>query len=342
VPLAVLAAADAAITLSTQKAAGALHSMPLGLRIGNALVSHVAYLLKAFWPDHLAFFYPYPDAIPGWEIAGSTSILLAITAFVYATRRAHPYLGVGWCWYLVALVPVAGYIQPGWQSRADRYTYVPLVAITVMLAWGGVDLIRRWPRTKPFIAAVAAALVLASSAIAWRQTSYWRDSETLYTHAIEVTHDNWLAHGLLASALAMKPERRGETVAHLEIALRIRPDYAQAHNTLAVFLSMAGLYDRAIPHFEAALREAPDDVPTLTNMGLCLLSAGRYAQAAAAFDKALRIDPNALAARLNRGMALSNIQGRETEAIADLETALRSRPDEGGATRLAQLRSGRK
>jgi tetratricopeptide (TPR) repeat protein len=294
--------------------------------MSNAFVSYIIYIEKTFWPSGLAIFYPYPETIAAWKVWVSLALLVAVSVLVMAAWRTFPYLAVGWFWYLGMMVPVVGFIQTGFQSRADRYTYLPMVGLSVMLAWGGADLIRRWPKMKPLGLAAAALAVVFSIALAWKQTTYWQNSETLYEHALQVTEDNWLAHGNLAEYLTQTSARRGEAIAHLETAIRIRPNYPSAHNNLGVHLAQAELCASAIPHFEIALREIPNDVGANGNLGICLMKAGRYDEAVRHFRTALHVAPSNEAALWALGMTLAKMPGREDEAIPAFEAALKVNP----------------
>jgi len=275
-PLLLLSIAQSAVTYWIQTASGSVQLLPLQTRISNALVSYVIYIQKTFWPSGLAVFYPYPDSIAAWKVWTSVAFLGAVCGLVILVRRKRPYYAAGWFWYLGMMVLVIGFIQAGFQSRADRYTYLPMVGLTVMLAWGGADLVKRWPSLRPVVLSAAGLAVLLSSAFAWRQATFWQNSETLYTHTLEVTENNWLAHSNLAEHLTLTSNRRGEAIVHLETAIRIKPNYPSAHNNLGVYLAQAELCASAIPHFEITLRELPNDVGANSNLGLCLMKAGRY------------------------------------------------------------------
>jgi len=332
-PLLLVSAAASIATYSFQKQMGAVQTIAIGTRISNALLSYVLYLRQTLWPARMAVFYPYPKAFASWTVWCSLGLLLAVSAGVIAVRRTRPWLAFGWFWYVGLLVPVAGFVQAGWQSRADRYMYLPLVGIAVMAAWSATELVERWPRTKPLVVVGAASCILFSTAIAWRQASYWQNEETLYQHALAVTADNWLAHGNLGASLLRIPERRGESMAHLEESLRIRPDNPEVESNIGLCLVDAGLCDSAIPHFEAALRRRPNNTLARLHLGLCILKDSRFEQAAAHFEKVLQLDAGKLAARLGLAQALANIPGREAEAISQYQTALRANPDSSEAHR---------
>ena len=177
---------------------------------------------------------------------------------------------MGWFWYLGTLVPVIGLVQVGMQSHADRYTYIPMVGLSMMLAWGAADVVGKWPRTKPAMLRRPLSPVSLCMAVAWIQTAYWRNSETLYQHAIDVTEDNWVAQYNLGHYLMNTPGRVSDAIAHFEAALRINPDYAEANNNLGACLMNTGRMRTPFPHFEAALRLKPDSADAHYNLGLAL------------------------------------------------------------------------
>src|SRR5438067_12925482 len=212
----------------------AADQLPFLARIGNAFVSYLVYVWQMIWPTNLGVFYPYPqNGLPIWQSIVAAAILVVITIAIFAVRKSRPYLFVGWFWYLIMLLPVIGIIQVNLQAHADRYTYLPQIGLYLIIAWGVADLLSRW-RTQ--IASAAAVVVILAFAFAARvQASYWRDSETLWTHTIAVTKDNYFAHASLADLL-MRRGRVNEAIEHSEEALRLRPGDADAQNNLGLAL----------------------------------------------------------------------------------------------------------
>ena len=256
IPLVVLGLTVAAVTYLVQGTAR--QSMPeltLPARAGNALVSYVSYLGKFVYPVRLAVFYPHPGtALPLWQVVTASLVLCGISAGVFAWGRRQPYLLVGWLWYLGMLVPVIGLVQVGYQAMADRYTYLPQIGIYMMLAWGAVHLAGASPVRRRACAVAACIVVALLSVRAWRQTSYWRDSEALWMHALASTSRNYEAHHHLGKALAARGESDA-AIAQYRLALEIRPDFVEAHNNLANVLS----HPRAGRRGRGPLRDgAPD------------------------------------------------------------------------------------
>jgi tetratricopeptide (TPR) repeat protein len=326
-PLFALAGVGAAITYGVQRSGGAVQSLsgfPLGLRLETALTTYVTYIAKTFWPARLAVFYPYPAEIPVWRAVLAGVAIAAITGLALTRRRAHPYLITGWLWYLGTLVPVIGLVQVGAQARADRYMYVPMVGLLIMPAWGAAEFARRGPRLKTAVIWAGGAACLASAAGTWVQVSYWKDSEALFRHALEVTDGNYLAHHNLGVALAETSGGLPEAIEHFEAALRIKPDYARARTDLATALSrIPGRENEALAEDRAALRTSPHSAITHNNLGNTLLKMpGRLPEAIAEYETALRLDPGYAEAHNNLGAALMKA-GRASEAIAQFQAALR-------------------
>ncbi len=317
-PFLAVSAASSVIAYLVQSSAGAVGAQPLAIRIGNAAISYVIYLRQTFWPTRLAVFYSYPQSIIVWQVVAALAFLLAVTAGVILSWRRHPstaaYLTTGWFWYLGTLVPVIGLVQIGQQSHADRYTYIPMTGIFIMLAWGAADILKTWPRSQPAMSVAAVVFVFGSVALASRQTGYWRNSELLFQHTIDSTRGNWETECVLGVYLTGRPGRRADALEHFEAALRIKPDCAQANNGIGWCLMAAGLYGAALPHLEAALRAMPDSPDINNNLGQCLMASERYSDAIPYFKAALKgkpEDPDTLAFL---AQTLEKIPGRSLEA----------------------------
>jgi tetratricopeptide (TPR) repeat protein len=338
IPLFAMAAAAAGVTYAVQQAGGAVRSsdaFPLVLRLENGLVSSVLYVVKMFWPERLAVFYPYPSEVPAWQAAAAALALAAISILVLRSARKRPYLAVGWFWYVVMLAPVVGLVQVGAQARADRYMYLPMIGLTIMLAWGGVDLATRVPRAKAAVAALAAAACAGCAVLTWVQIGYWRDSRILFQHALDVTDRNYLAQHNLGVALAETPDTLSQAIPHFEAALRIEPDSVRAHTDLGSALAkLPGRLPDAMAEYRTALGIDPDLAIPHNNLGSALAQSGRWNEAIAEYQAALRIEPaytdarhNLAEAEYNLGLELAKTGGQAEEAIAHLEAALRARAD---------------
>jgi tetratricopeptide (TPR) repeat protein len=331
-PLFGLVAASSAVTFVAQKEGGAMRLtdvVPVGDRISNALVSYVVYIGKMLWPTRLAVFYPYNEALP-WTLWMSAAIaLVGISVMVVWASRRWRYLFVGWFWYLGILVPVIGLVQVGSQSMADRYTYVPLIGLFVMAVWGAADIAAGSRRGRTILSASAGILLLSCMVGTWFQVGHWRNSRTLFEHALKVTEDNEVAHNNLGNAL----EREGsldEAIAHYQEALRIDPEFAPAHNNLGIVFARKGDPDRAVAHLRAVLRTHPGFAPGYNNLGKVLADQGKWEEAIALYREALRIHPQFVEAHNNLGIALDE-QGNGEQAIAHYQTALRIKPDHAEA-----------
>ncbi len=227
IPFFALAAISSVVTFSFQQRAGAMADMeifPLSSRIANALVSYLRYMGKIIWPSDLAVLYPHPGtSLPLWWGAAAGLALLGLSILVVLVIRRRPYLAVGWLWYVGTLVPVIGLVQVGVQAYADRYTYVPLIGLFIMIAWGVPDLVGRWAQTRTVLAVLAATALAALTACTWIQLGYWKDSVSLFTHTLQVTTKNYVAHNNLGNALADRGEVEAAISQYTE-ALRIKPD----------------------------------------------------------------------------------------------------------------------
>jgi len=253
---------------------------------------------------------------------------------IIAARHGRRYLSTGWFWYLGTLLPVIGLVQVGGQSMADRYTYLPSIGLFIMVGWCGADLALRWPRIRRPLVATAAIVAILLTFVTKAQVRHWRDSFTLYGHALEVTEDNWLAYYNLGRAelLAGKVE---EGIPHLEQAVRLIPESSDAHNNLGVALNTQGRYDEAIIHFGEAVRIDPESARAHNNLGQALGLSDRLTEAIPHFETAIRLQPNLVKGYYNLCFAYSE-QGQLDRALRFCEAALRIKP---GYAQAAQLRT---
>ena len=336
IPFFVLSAASAVITYLVQQRAGAgeaIHAAA-ALRIENALISCAIYVAKMWVPTRLAVFYPFPSHLFPWEPIAAGLFLLAVSIFVMRYGRRYPFLVTGWLWYVIGLLPVIGFVQAGAQARADRYTYIPMVGLSIMLAWGASEVIARRPRVRTVILGSAAAALFACMVVTSVQLQYWRNSGELFQHALDVTGENYVAEHNLGDYLLDRPERLADAVTHLEAAVRMRPDSLKARTDLGTALSKtSGGLTEAVSQYKAALRLMPDSAITHNDLANTLSKIpGHLPEAIDEYRKALQLDPNYAEAHNNLGVALEQA-GRLPEAISQFEDALRLYPEYGQAYR---------
>jgi protein O-mannosyl-transferase len=338
-PLLGLAVAAAAIAYLAQKHAASVNLVPLEARLANATHSYALYILQTFWPARLAVFYPYPrDFHFAFLPLLAEGILLAVvTTGVIVLRRRAPYLLMGWGWFMVTLVPVIGLVQVGDQAHADRYMYIPMVGLLVMLIWGTAEILEKL-RAKTVAIPLAVAACLASVVLSWVQVGYWRNSETLFRRTLAVTNDNIVANGNLGNYL-MDSGRLSEALPYYETAVRIDPESAVARMNLGTALGQVGRLPDAIAQLQIAVRLSPDTLKPHSDLGTALALAGHLPEAAAEFESASRIDPNDAIVQNNLGLALSGIPGHLPDALRHLEEAGRLSPDPEWEQVIAQIRA---
>lgn len=325
VPLLILSALWVCLSAASTRGIGnviALQSVPLMLRIENALVSYLKYIGKLFWPLNLAIYYPYPEIIQLWQVLGAVVVLCAISIGAVRALRGHPYLAVGWFWFLGTLIPVIGLVQVGvWQELADRFAYVPLIGLFVMIAWGGPHLINRWRHKRTGLIIAASFLLLVLAMTAHLQIRHWGDSVGVFKQAIKATGGSWVAHHYLANGL-MKRGRTGEAIKHFKLALQHKPPQPEGvYLSLAIALTSQGNNTEAIECYAEVLKRVPEYVNAHIGMGAVLAREGRTDEAIDHYREALRIEPNSDKAHFNLGNALLS-QGRLDESIDHFSMAL--------------------
>jgi Flp pilus assembly protein TadD len=362
IPLFALSAASLCVSYISSRGMGfvvSLKSVPPLLRVENALVSYVAYIGKMILPSGLAVFYPFPHAVPSWQFVGATLILTCATFLVIWARDRAPYLVVGWLWYLGTLIPVIGLFQQGlWPAFADRFAYIPLIGLFLIVAWGSHDLVVRWRFSKGLVGIVGTVALIALGSITWLYVGQWKNSRVLFEYAVQMTKDNHLAHYNLGVAL----QREGKTdqaILQLQKALQIMPDNAQfhnslgaafiqkgdldkallhlteaihlfpgcaeAHNNLGIVLSDRGDIEGAITHYQEAIQIKPGESVFYFNLGNAESAKEELKKAVSAYLKALQIKPDAENVRLNLGYAFFR-EGRLKEALQQYEEILRENP----------------
>lgn len=370
VPLLILSAASSVVTLYAQESGGAVTALSgepvhgdgaavsfyigLGERFANAAVSYASYLGKMFVPYDLSFFYPFREAIPEWQVYGAAILLLTVTLLALFFVRRLPYLFVGWFWYLGMLVPVIGLVQVGWQSMADRYTYLPLIGVFIMLAGGFGDLVKRWPKLMPPVAVMASLLVVLMSGMAWKQVGYWQDNVTLYERAVAVAPEESFGHFKLGVALTDRGDLDA-AIGQFREALRLQPYDMRSRFNLGLALYKQGKLDAAIEELQEALKiypafdmarrqlniilaykrskeqraamagfEGPGAEPMMR--AISLERQGKLEQAAQAYRDVLKQVPDSYRAHQNLGGVLHQL-GRMDEAVLHYREALRINPE---------------
>ena len=310
-PLFLISAGSVMAFYRVHETSGSLSTLslyPLGVRIANALVSYASYILKTFWPARLAAFYPYPaSGPPVWQIIASGAMLAGISILVIKARSKRPNLPMGWLWYLGTLLPTIGLIQTGRNAAADRFTYVPLIGLFIMIAWGvpklrgGEGAMGR--RGEKAVASMAAAAVLVLAVCARAQVGYWRDSRTLFEHALAVTKNNYVAEFCLGRVDQSEGNIDG-AIAHFSAVLSTRPRDGMTHYNLAIALVQRGKLDEAIAHYKKAIELKPEFADAYNNLGIALGKQHRFSEEAEAYRSALAIAPDFLEARNNLAVSL--------------------------------------
>lgn len=327
IPFFMLGAVSSAITLVAQhkRAFLALEAAPLSLRFQNAILACAGYLGKMICPVKLAVIYPYnfhPALIPVLTAAISLAL---ITTYVIVLRRRLPWLVTGWFWFCGTLVPVIGIVQVGVQAMADRYTYIPLIGMFIVVAWGGAAL-GDWMKIPVAVRAALAVIALATSGVlAHAQAVCWGDSVTLFSQATGNTTGNDVAETNLGAALTDKGEY-GEAIEHLETALRIQPRDAIAWNSLGIALLATGRTNEAAAAYENASKANPSSADAHNNLGIVFARQGKMEEAVHQLSEALRVDPASPNTRQNLGNVYLNM-GRPREALAQYLEAVRLKPD---------------
>jgi tetratricopeptide (TPR) repeat protein len=332
IPFAVLAVASSVVTFMVQKNEGGLavnEDMPLDARAGNALISYCRYLEKMFWPTDLAVFYPHPGYWPLAKVLLAGVFLCGISAFLFVKRRRHPYLLVGWLWYVGTLVPVIGLVQAGEQAMADRYTYVPSLGVLVLIIWGACELTGRWRHQKIALSVSGSAAIILCLALTRHQLGYWKDSESLFRHTLEVTENNYMAHNNLGDALFYKGQTI-EAMNQFKESIRLKPGFAKAHYNLGDALFDEGQTTEAMSQFQEAIRLKPDFAEARYNLGDALLRQGKTDEAISQFQEAIRLKPDYAEAHNNLGIAFGK-KGQIVEAASQFQEAIRLKPDFAGA-----------
>jgi tetratricopeptide (TPR) repeat protein len=328
-PLFALSAASAIITMHAQQSGGAVRStgeFPFGVRVGNAIYAYAMYLWNMLWPSRLAPLYPHPaDSLPMLRVLIASAVLITVTALVWKLRR-HRYLPIGWFFFVGMLVPVIGLVQVGEAAMADRYAYIPLLGIFVMIAFAAADLSQQ--KNWGFFPAIPAAVaILALSFATHRQISYWQSNEELWSHTLAVTTNNFVAEDNLGGALILAGKEE-EAHAHFVAAARINPKDPMSHSNLGTYYQTHNQMREATKEYESAIAMTSDPgllAQTYANLGAAYRALGENEQAQTSYNRALQHNPHQFNAWLGLGL-LAQKQGNASEAITDLSRSVDLQP----------------
>ncbi len=328
IPFLVLSAISCVVTFVVQKKSGAVTTLTdfsLTARIENTFVSYARYLGKALWPDPLAVPYPIPDHWKLPLIIYSVALMAGLSAIAVLFARKFPFAFTGWFWFVGTLVPVVGVVQVGNQSMADRYTYLPLIGVFIIFAWGAGELRTSWRVPRPLVFFLAATILAACAARSRIQTTYWQNSETLFTHALTVTEDNYVACDNLGTWLSS----HGQIAAAMDCyrqSLQIKPDNPDVLYDLGNAFSKIGDWDAAMDNYRRALQVNPNQADILDNLGFALAAKKQFPEAVANFEAALKLDPDFPDAHNNLATVLF-MEHRFDEAAQHYREAIRLTPD---------------
>jgi tetratricopeptide (TPR) repeat protein len=309
-PLILVSLLSAWVTFHAARTGGAVKAIsvfPLVGRIENAFISYAMYLVKMVWPADLAIFYPYPAARPFWQVALSILFLAAVTGFVWLKGRTYRYLITGWLWYGITLFPVIGIVQVGFQSMANRYAYISLIGIFIIVTWGVSDLLKRFSRPW-YLTAVSVAVILAFAFCTKSALPDWKNSEAAFRQALKVTKNNHIAEIGMGNVWLGRGDLPKARSHYLE-SLRIKPDYPEAMINLGIVYMKQGLFEDAIAQYGKALEASPTDVKIMNNLGVALACKGRYEEAVIRFREALRRSPGYLEAGDNLTKVMMELKG---------------------------------
>ena len=328
IPLFAAVAASSIVTFIVQQKAGAMEEgehFSFVVRAANASISYIAYIAKMIWPARLAMFYPHPGANISVLLAALSAVLLIIaTVIVLRFSKGRRYLFVGWFWYVGTLVPVIGLIQVGDQAMADRYNYVPLIGLFIIMAWLAPDLLAKGKYKKHALTISALAVLTVFAVVTYRQQHYWKDTITLCNHALAATEDNYIAHFCMTESLS-EQGRFDEAIWHNSQAVKIEPDYVEALNGLAVALDKAGRTDEAIVYLKRALDLNPGLAQARNNLGYALVAKGQFAEAVKHYELALKTLEEPV---IHRNLAFALLMlGRYEQAEKEYRIVIQYEPD---------------
>jgi protein O-mannosyl-transferase len=328
-PFFALAVGSSIVTFIVQERGGAMEiakTYSIQTRIINAFVAYTEYIVDMIWPVKLALLYPHPgNSLQLWKGVVAGFALVLITILVIRKARRIPYLAVGWLWYIVTLIPVIGIVQVGSQAMADRYTYVTLIGLFIIIAWGANDLLSKWRHRKIWLSTLAAIILPVLIVLTWKQVQYWENGITLFKHTLRHTSNNYVIHNNLGIVLR-EQGRTEEAIKHYLQALRSNPDYALAHYNLSNAYAEQGKNKKVIEACKHAIRIKPDYADAHYNLGVAYGGSGKYEEAVEAFKQVIRIDSNYLQAHYNLGGVYAGL-GKYRDAIEAFQQVIRIDPD---------------
>ncbi len=356
-----LSAATAVVTAVFQKPAASImpqEFFPIGTRLANALTSAVVYIRQTLWPAGLAVAYPHASPPPAWQAIGAGLALAGVSFLALRLIRRFPYIAVGWFWYLAALAPAIGSVLARAEPQADRYTYIPLIGLFLVLSWGVADAFARRQNRKPVLVFVSAAVCSVCMLLSWNQVQHWRSSESLFRRAIDVTGGSYIGYYGLAGTLRdqgrdqeavlpyaeairlapgdakaygeladvfIKQEKINEAITLYREAVRLNPNSQQDRIRLGIALTQAGKAADSIEQLAEAIKTVPGSVDAHYNLGQAYAAAGQFGEAAAQFTEVIRLQPDNVEAHYNLGTSLAR-QDKMIEAVAEFEQAIRLKP----------------
>jgi tetratricopeptide (TPR) repeat protein len=364
IPFFVLSVISSVVTFVVQKSSGAVvpfEHFNLRIRLMNAAISYVSYIWKMIWPSRLAAFYPHQGDKTSIIAAFFCAIFLVIVTvgFVYFGVR-RKYLAVGWLWYIVMLLPVIGLVQVGGQSMADRYMYMPMTGLLIIVTWGIWELTERLTQQKVILTVLSGGVLLASAMVTANQIKYWQNSKMLFKRVIDVSPDAWYMHSNYANflkdegqvdeaikhyriAVGIKPDFEGayynmgnafrkidkldEAAACYEKAIELKPKFADAHCNLGMVFAQMQKRDKALAELNKVLELKPNDAEAISSIGLLYAEQGQFEKAVEYYRKAIAIDPEYIVAHGRLGLILGN-QGKYAEALEQFRVVLKARPDD--------------
>jgi protein O-mannosyl-transferase len=328
-PLFVLSFLLVAVTLYPGGNSSSLKPFPLNERISNAVVSFAMYLEKTLWPFDLTILYPFASHMPLLQITGASLLIIFISVIVFLTAKRMPYLLAGWLWYAVTVLPVLGIIQISLTTpyaMADRYHYLPSIGIAIMIAWGTPALIKRERIRRNFILPVGIAFLAIMAMLAWKQCGYWRNTVSIFNHALQVTKDNHVAHNNLGIALFAEGKTE-EAIHHYNEAIRLTPHDAEPYFNRGTIYDGQGNFRFALDDFNRAVGLKPDYADAYINRGNVYSKQGNYQLAIKDYNKAASLKPDDSEIYYNRGGAYGNL-GQYEKAVNEYNQAISMKPDD--------------